>query len=168
MSNELPSFVCSSCGKEHSGLPTDRAFQLPDQVWSIPESERKDRAKWTSDLCQMGNDYFVRSFLPIPFRNRAGHFGWGVWVKVSWPVFQRYREIYDEDASDEPIAEGELANALSYDLPSVVPVKLKFGMPSDRPHVFFSDEASHPLAKEFASGITDARYHEILASIGAA
>jgi hypothetical protein len=168
MSNESPSFVCETCGKEHSGLPTDRAFKLPDQVWSIAESERADRATWNSDLCQMGDDYFIRSFLPIPFKSRSGYFGWGVWVKVSWTVFQRYREIYDVDASDEPTADGELANALPYDLPTVVPVKLKFGKPSDRPQIFFPAEASHTLARELASGLTDARYHEILVSIGAA
>jgi len=168
MKGDLASYVCETCGRTHSGLPTDRAFKLPDQVWAIPEGERRERAKWTSDLCQMGDDYFIRSFLPIPFKSREGHFGWGVWVKVSWPVFERYLQIYEQDATAEPKVDGELANhPTAYELPNSVPVILRFGTPSQRPVIEFPPGAAHPLAQEQASGISDARYHEILIAVGA-
>lgn len=168
METELPTYVCETCGRTHTGLPTDRAFKLPDLIWSIPEGEREKRAKWTSDLCQMDNDYFIRSFLPLPFKSREGHFGWGVWVKVSCSVFERYLQIYEQDASAEPKVEGELANhPPSYELPSSVPVTLRFGTPSQRPVVEFPSGAEHALAQEQACGISDARYHEILIAVGA-
>ena len=166
--DELPTYTCETCGRTHAGLPTDRAFQLPDQVWSIPEDERHSRAKWTSDLCQMGSDYFIRSFLPLPFKGREGHFGWGVWVKVSWPVFERYLQIYEQDATSEPKVAGELANCPpAYELPSVVPVTLRFGTPSQRPVVEFPSGAEHALAQDQTFGISEDRYHEILISVGA-
>lgn len=168
MKRDLATYVCETCGKTHSGLPTDSAFKLPDQVWAIPQSEREERAKWTSDLCQMGDNYFIRSFLQIPFKDREGNFGWGVWIKVSWLVFERYLQIYEQDATVEPKAKGELANHLAaYELPSPVPVTLRFGTPSQRPVVEFPPDAAHALAREQASGISNARYHEILVAIGA-
>ena len=168
MKGDSATYVCETCGRTHLGLPTDRAFKLPDEVWAIPEGERQERAKWTSDLCQMGDKYFIRSFLPLPFKNREGHFGWGVWVKVSWPVFERYLQIYEQDATDEPKAQGELANYPSaYELPSLIPVTLRFGTPSQRPVVDFPSGAMHALAQEQAFGISDARYHEILVAVGA-
>jgi len=102
MKGDSATYVCETCGRTHLGLPTDRAFKLPDEVWAIPEGERQERAKWTSDLCQMGDKYFIRSFLPLPFKNREGHFGWGVWVKVSWPVFERYLQIYERTLPTSP------------------------------------------------------------------
>ena len=168
MNGDSATYVCETCGRTHSGLRTDSAFKLPDQVWAIPEVEREERAKWTSDLCQMGDSYFIRSFLPLPFKSREGHFGWGVWVKVSWPVFERYLQIYEQDATAEPKVDGELANhPAAYELPSSVPVTLRFGTSSQRPVVEFPPEATHALALEQTLGIGEARYHEILISIGA-
>lgn len=168
MKGDSATYVCETCGQIHSGLPTDWAFKLPDQVWAIPEGEREERARWTSDLCQLGESYFIRSFLPVPFKDREGNFGWGVWIKVSWPVFERYLQIYEQDATAEPKVEGELANQpVAYELPSPVPVILRFGTPSQRPVVELPPEAAHALAQEQASGISDARYHEILIAIGA-
>jgi hypothetical protein len=167
MEGDSATYVCETCGRTHSGLPTDRAFKLPDEVWAIPEGERQERAKWTSDLCQLDDNYFLRCFLPLPFKSRKGHFGWGVWVKVSRPVFERYLQIYEQDATNEPKAQGELANHPSaYELPSSVPVTIRFGTPSERPVVEFPSEAVHELAQELAFGISDARYHEILVSVG--
>ena len=160
-------YTCATCGETHSGLTTDRAFQLPDSVWAVAENERPKRAKWTTDLCQMGNEYFIRCLLPIPFASREGHFGWGVWVSVAWPVFERYLQIYEIDASDEPIAQGKLANELAaYNAPANVPVVLKFGPATQRPVVHFPAGANHDIAAEQHSGISDARYHEILTVIG--
>ena len=34
-------YVCSVCGKEHAGLPTDWAYKLPDDLWALPEPERQ-------------------------------------------------------------------------------------------------------------------------------
>lgn len=93
MTDPTESFVCAVCGESHSGLSTDTAFTLPDVVWAIPEPEREQHAKWTSDLCQMGERYFIRCLLPIEFTDRPGYYGWGVWAEVDWLVFKRYLEL---------------------------------------------------------------------------
>jgi ribosomal protein L34E len=95
-------FLCGICGKEHAGVPTDHAYKLPDIVWAIPEPERSARAKFSSDLCQLGERYFIRGVLHVPFSEAEGDFGWGVWAEVEWPVFERYLKLYDEDGSTEP------------------------------------------------------------------
>ncbi len=28
-------YICSSCGKEHQGLPTDWGFKLPDEAFAL-------------------------------------------------------------------------------------------------------------------------------------
>jgi hypothetical protein len=116
----------------------------------------------------MGSEYFIRSFLPLPFTEREGQFGWGVWVKVSWPTFERYLQIYEQDATDEAPVPGELANRPpTYALPESVAVTLRFGLASQRPLVEFPPGADHQLASEQLLGLNDVRYHEILRAVGA-
>ena len=163
MSSLEQSFVCEVCGKSHAGQSTDMAFSLPDEVWAIPEDERASRAKWTTDLCQMGEHYFIRCLLPIPFIDQPGYCGWGVWAQVEWPVFKRYLEIYDQDASEEPEAIGLLANAIpAYGESFGLPVRLHFASSTQRPRLSFSVAEERLLASEARTGISYARYHEIM------
>ena len=162
------SFSCSICGEPHEGLPTDYAYKLPDVVWAMPEQEREANARWNSDLCQLGSRFFIRCILFVPFTERAGKFGWGVWVEVPESVFQRYREVYDHDARGEPEATGSLANNVpAYSQVVGSPVLLRFGTSTERPSVWFPPGASHPFAREQRGGISEARYHEVLVSTGA-
>ena len=160
-------FVCSICGKSHKGLPTDFAYRLPDDVWAIPAQERDSRAKWTSDLCQFGKRFFIRCVLQIPFTERPDNYGWGVWVEVPKASFQRYVEIYDQDTTDEPEMVGLLANRVPVHPRSVgAQVQIHFGSAGQRPVVRFPSSARHAFAREQRAGISEARYHEILASTG--
>lgn len=157
------SFVCSICGQQHDELITNWAFTLPDEVWAIPEPERFEKAKFTSDLCQFGDRYFIRCVLPVPIVGTDQEFGWGVWSEVEWPVFERYYALYDEDASGEPLHSGTLAN----DLPIYAgnfgtEVEIQFGRSSKRPTVFLPDDDVSSLATEQRSGIDSRRHHEIL------
>jgi hypothetical protein len=166
MSSGASTFVCSTCGKSHEGLPTDQAYELPDIVWAIPGEERQSRAKWTKDLCQLGERYFIRCLLQIPFTEREGHFGWGIWVEVEWPVFERYLEVYEEDATSEP----EVCAAVANDLPGYEPavgtrVFVQFGTSANRPTVRFPDVSTHSAAVEQKCGINEVRYHQILESL---
>jgi hypothetical protein len=61
----LAKFVCGVCGKSHEGYPLDFAWKLPDVVWAIPKDRQAIEAKFTSDLCQYQDRYFIRSILPI-------------------------------------------------------------------------------------------------------
>jgi hypothetical protein len=167
MSANPESFVCKTCGKSHEGHPTDRGFTLPDDVWAIPEEEREAAAKFTSDLCQLDERYFIRCLLPVPFKEREGYYGWGVWAEVSWPIFQRYLEIYEEDATGEPSVQGKLANQVPVYEPTVgLPVVIKFGISSQRPTLQFPAGANHQFALEQSQGMSEVRYHEVLERTG--
>jgi hypothetical protein len=167
MSTNPESFVCKTCGKSHEGDPTDHGFSLPDDVWAIPAVEREAAAKFTSDLCQLGERYFIRCLLPVPFIEREGYYGWGVWVEVTWPIFQRYLEIYEEDATDEPSVLGNLANLVPvYEPIPGLPVIIKFGISSQRPSLQFPADAEHQFAVEQKHGMSEVRYHEILDRTG--
>jgi hypothetical protein len=117
----------------------------------------------------MGERYFIRCLLPIPFTDQAGYYGWGVWTKVEWPVFQRYLELYDKDGTQEPMARGILANEVpSYGETLGLSVQVQFGSASSRPTVHFAEGQDHKLAREAGVGMSYARYHEILIARGAA
>ena len=159
-------FVCSICGKEHAGLPTDHAYKLPDVVWAIPEPERSAQAKFSSDLCRLGERYFIRGVLHVPFSEAEGDFGWGVWTEVEWPVFERYLKLYDEDAAAEPPHAGTLANALpAYDDTLGTPVLILFRDKTQRPSVHLMPGDESRLAFDQRDGIDNARYHDILRQI---
>lgn len=152
MIDSNPEFVCSHCGESHKGHPTDYGFTLPDVVWAIPEEERKRQAKWTSDLCQFGERYFIRCLLAVPFAEGEGHFGWGLWVEVDWPTFEHYLSIYDRDATSEAPSAARIANQpAGYDPVLGAHVTIQFGPATERPRVIFrptvntSLHASNPM-----------------------
>ena len=158
-------FVCSICGQEHSGLPTDQAFTLPDDVWAIPEQERSEAARFTNDLCQFGDRYFIRGVLEVPFKKSDNFFGWGVWAEVEWPVFERYLEMYEKDGFSEPRHNGVLANNLrAYPESLGLPVLIQFRESTKRPSFHMADDNS-AVFNEQHDGIDDARYHEILETL---
>ena len=147
-------------------MPTDRGWQLPDDVWAIPADERQDRAKFNSDLCQFGNRFFIRCLLKLPFNEQPDYYGWGIWVEVTELDFYRYVELYDKDGSTEPPVPGTIANAIpSYPPTLGLPVVVQFQSSTSRPSVAVP-VGSHPIAIEQSSGIDNERYHEILVATG--
>jgi hypothetical protein len=156
-------FVCSICGKEHAGLPTDWAYTLPDDVWDIPEPERDERARYNKDLCQFGERCFIRCVLEVPFTDADGFFGWGAWAEVDWDVFQRYLELYEEDGWSEPQHSGTLANSLlPYGQTTGMPVLIQFREATQRPSLHLLPTDSSELAVEQRQGMSQQRYHDIL------
>jgi hypothetical protein len=161
-------FVCGVCGKAHVGLPTDHAYQLPDEVSAIPEDERSQRAQFTPDLCKYDGRYFIRCVLHVPFTDDTGDFGWGVWVEIDRPVFERYLSLYEADGSGEPPYAGKLANVLPpYDESLGADVLVQFRDSTQRPSAHLPSKAGSRLALEQMHGIDSSRYHAILAAIGA-
>jgi hypothetical protein len=157
------SFTCSICGELHDGLPTDCGYELPDDVWAIPKEERTSRAKFTKDLCQMGDRWFIRCLLKIPFIERAGYYGWGIWVEVEKAVFDRYLELWEVDASSEAPYASTIANRLdAYNRSIGEPVLIQFGPSKDRPTAYFPAASDCDLAVEQSRGMSMARYHEIV------
>ena len=166
--SEASGFVCATCGLTHAGLPKDWAYQLPDDVWAIPESDRANRATWSDDFCELDGRLFLRCVLLIPLVDSHDHFCWGVWVEVESPVFARYREIYDRDGSGEPLASGILANKIPcYEVAAGARVFVAFGTAAERPTITLDPNSTSSLARDQRDGIDSARYHEILAAIEA-
>ena len=74
------SYRCTTCGEVHEGLP-DIGMGEPDYYWSVPEDERDQRVKLTSDTCVIDDgDFFIRRVLEIPVIDYPQTFGFGVWV----------------------------------------------------------------------------------------
>ena len=168
MTSADDSFLCSTCGKSHEGLPTDSGYTLPDVVWAIPEGERAERAKWTTDLCEFDDRYFFRCLLPVPFAGRPGYYGWGVWAEVKYEDFDRYYKLYDEDGSAEPEMHAVLANAVpAYDHVLGLPIQVQLQSSTSRPRVRFPPGADHRFALDQTRGIDEDRYHQILLATGA-
>ena len=124
-------------------------------------------AKWDSDLCEFGERYFIRALLALPFLEREGYFGWGLWVEVDWLVFERYLALYDEDATAERPYPALVANQPEgYDQVVGARASIQFGTATQRPTIVMPLDSGHQLAID-AAGISSKRYHQILAQIGA-
>ena len=161
------SFICKTCGDAHEGLPTDHGWKLPDAVWAIPEAERASRAQFDTDRCQLGERFFIRCVLKLPFNEQSGYYGWGVWVELSESSFYRYVELYDEDGSSEPVIAGHIANEIpAYPSALGLPVSVQFQDSTSRPTVYFPTTSNHPLAADQSSGIDNQQYHAILVATG--
>ena len=87
-------YRCATCGEIHEELP-DIGVDRPDQWWDIPEDERDDRIKLTSDTCIIDDDYFIRGVIEIPLLNNDEHFGFGVWVSQKKEHFLEYVNHWD-------------------------------------------------------------------------
>jgi hypothetical protein len=116
----------------------------------------------------MGERQFFRCLLPVPFVDREGYFGWGVWVEVEEHVFDVYLDICDKDGSSKPMQTGKLANRIPfYEDATGESVSIKFGPSKDRPLLLLNPDSSSSLARDQHRGINAARYHEILVAVGA-
>lgn len=159
-------FRCSICGKEHGGLPTDWGFSLPDDVWDIAEPTRSEVARFNNDLCEYGDRRFIRCVLETPFSDDDGYFGWGAWVEVDIPVYDRYFVLYDEDGSAEPPHPGILANSLPpYPDSKGKPVLMQFRDSTERPSLSTLPDDHSTLALEQRNGIDQRRFHEVSGSL---
>jgi hypothetical protein len=156
--------TCGHCGKDLGSHARDVGYSLPDVVWALDEEERARRAPSSCDLCVLDRSrFFIRGIALVPIQETGQNFGWGFWVEVSERVFERYLEIYESDAQDEPIAEGRLANApRSYPNLEGHPVEIAFGAARNRPQLTLRP-SEHPLSLDQLRGISLARVHELIA-----
>ena len=157
-------YTCSSCGKEHQGLPTDWAFKLPDEIFELSYLEKYRRTRSNSDLCTLDERrFFFRGLLSMPFTYQAGEFSWGVWVEVERTAHDFYFDNFNDDFAKGTKAQGRLANAIpgfSELLNELIEIQFQDG--SSRPSFSFQENAAHRLAKDQREGIDFARHHEFL------
>ena len=163
----MNSFVCATCGETHEGMPTDYGWKMPDVLWDIPEERRSIEAKFNADLCRLGDRFFIRAVLQLPFNEQPGFYAWGPWVELSEQDFDRYVELYDKDGSGEPMLQGVLANELPlYPSTLGLPVMVQLRDSTNRPTLHVGTASDHPLAAEQSQGIDNQRYHQILVATG--
>jgi hypothetical protein len=166
MSDE--SFVCGICDQEHSGLPLDYAFGLPDEVFALGYLDRYRRTRSNEDLCTLDERrFFIRGVLSVPFVESDQEFVWGLWVEVTRDHHDLYLAGYYEDLSDNAPFLGQLANEIpGYGACLGLPLDVQFRSGNDRPTFHVARSIEHPLSREQQGGITAARHHEILENVG--
>ncbi len=162
------SYICSSCGKEHAGLPTDWGFKLPDVVFSLSYLDKYRRSRSNADLCTLDESrYFLRGLLPVPLSGQDDEFSWGIWVEIDKPIHDLYLSHYNDDLSGEHPALGFIANAIpAFSGLGSEPVEIRFSDAKSRPSFYLLPSSAHPLAAEQRSGISPHRHHQYLEACG--
>lgn len=147
-------FTCSTCGDVHDGLP-DIGFDAPIYYTAIPEEERASRATLSRDLCAIDDtDFFIRAVLEIPVKGTSDVFGWGAWVTLSKPHFDRYVELF---AVDPPPGEGPWFGWFSNRVPGYpdtlnLKTRVHLRPQRQRPGIVL-EPTEHPLAVHQREGI---------------
>ncbi len=162
------SFICSSCCKEHPGLPTDWAFKRPDEVHRLSYLDEYIRCRLNADLCTLDEArYFLRGVVRVPFLGSSGHFGWGIWAEVSRKAHDTYLEGFNADLLGHAVLHGTLANHIpGYSETLGLPVEIYLQDASSRPHFRFAVQVEHALAHEQRGGISINRHHDMLTDLG--
>ncbi len=158
--------VCSTCGKEHSGLPA-LGFLEPTNYADLTNQEKSEMAECDTDFCIIRHpeqtDRYIRACLHVPVVDTCDELQYGVWVSLSEKSFESYKKTYQIDCEKE-IYFGRIANWIGcYDDSTIglhVNVETRNG--GIRPELF-PHESEHPLVKDWVSGIT---YEEALRRVG--
>ena len=157
---------CSCCGKQLGDFVLDKAFTMPDDIWNLNEEDAAD-VQVHSDLCRLGERYFIRGVAFLPVQDSEESFGWGLWVEVEKQYFMTYSDHYDKDNSDVPAFSGVIANHIPYYPETIgVEVMVQLGTETQRP-TFEISSADHPLYNEQAEGVPIQRLHEFNGEINA-
>lgn len=144
------------------GLPSF-GWEYPLQYLLVPEHEREERVKLSSDTCVIDDKwFFVRGSLEVPVHDHEEPFSWGVWCSLSQDNFRRYGELFNQvDRIPGESFFGWLYSAVpgypdTHQLKTMVRIR---SWPT-RPFVEL-EPTDHPLAVEQRHGITYERAREI-------
>ena len=161
------SFICSSCGKEHPGLPTDWAFKRPDEVHELSYLDEYTRCRLNADLCTLDDvRFFFRGLVTVPLL-KTGVFAWGIWVEVDREVHDLYLSGFYSDLSSHAPLAGVLANHIpGYSETLGLPVQIHLQDKTSRPQFRFAPSLEHALAHEQRRGMSDKRHHDVLTELG--
>ena len=161
------SYVCSSCGKEHEGLPTDWGFTLPDEAFELSFLQKYRRVRCNDDLCTLDESrHFVRGLLSLPFNYQPGSFSWGVWIELDKATHDFYVEHFNDDVSAHARVPGTLANDLpGYGAGLGQHIEMEFQPGNARP-LFYLQDSTNQLAIDQESGISADRHHALLDACG--
>lgn len=147
------SYLCSSCGKTHDGLP-DLAFERPTIVGGVPEEDRAERVRLDGNLCIVDGEYdFIRGVIEIPIFGAAETFGIGAWVSQKSENFWTYVEHFD--SADIGPFFGWLSNEIGFGDEPTLNLKTMAHFRGNRLRPAIELEPTdHPLALAQREGIT--------------
>jgi hypothetical protein len=154
---------CRVCGQQHDGLPLHYGVAAPALYFMIPESEREQRCKLTSDVCMVDEQHwFIVGNLEIPIIGAKERFSWDVWVSLSEQNMKRVRQLWETPGREaEPPYFGWLCTLLP-GYPETLHLKTMVHTRAVGKRPFVELEATdHPLAVEQRDGITWDRVKEI-------
>lgn len=146
------SFVCSDCGKTHTGSPS-WSFASPIYWSDDLAQEVGGRSMLNSDLCVIrGTDFFIRCTLEIPIHDASEPVTWGVWVTQSKANFEQYRDTFY--SSPERTTFGYLANRLP-GYADTLSLHLAVNWQGNRARPWIRiEETDHDLHKDCVEGIS--------------
>jgi hypothetical protein len=151
------SFLCSSCGLEHTGLPLSFAADYPDRYANLDREARELRAIAGSDQCIIDQEeFYIRGCLEIPIIGTSEVFLWGLWARVKETAFDEISDHWESEGREKTIGpyKGRLANALSIypdTLNQCLEVQIK---PVGSRPLFILEDAENLLAIEQRNGLT--------------
>ena len=155
------SYRCSTCGKQHEGLP-DIGIDKPDWYSTVPDDQIDLRTELTSDTCIIDNkDFFIRGVIEIPILDCPESFGFGVWVSQRRENFYTYLDKYDSDEIGPFF--GWLATRINYYEEETLSLKTMahFRGGGRRPSIEV-EPTEHQLALDQRNGITLEKAWEIV------
>ncbi|MBL9117706.1 MAG: DUF2199 domain-containing protein [Verrucomicrobiaceae bacterium] len=162
-------WVCKTCGKVHSGLPTSFGSEAPWREYVI-ESEFASRVELTPDMCVIDSKTFmVRGLIELPIHGHSQSLSIAVWTSLSE---QSYRHMIDHWGDPNRATSAPYFGWLLTQLPGYPQtLHLKSRVHSQPPGVAPQIElepTDHPLAVEQREGISVARWEELVGLFGAA
>lgn len=160
-------FKCSCCGEIHEGSPSF-SFRAPAYYDQLDAVQQREIATLDADTCTIRDgehvDFFVRACLEVPIHGIESPFLWGVWVSLSEASFKRYLDTWDApDLNDSYF--GWFSNQLPF-YPDTINLKTQAHPRAggNRPTLEL-EPTGHPLAIDFATGISVERAQEIAEAV---
>ena len=150
-------YLCSCCGKEHTGVPFSFAADFPDPYANLNKDGRDARAIIGSDQCIIDQQqFYLRGCLEIPIVGTDQVFLWGLWATLWEHDFDEIAEYWDSEGRQTRIGpyKARLANTPSL-YPETFNLTLSIRiMPVGERPLFVVDDLDHPLGTEQRNGIS--------------
>lgn len=163
----MDSWICSTCGQSHEGVPTGYGYEAPWTWYTVPDGERARRCFLNADYCVIDDeDFFVRGCLEIPIIGRNESFIWGVWVSLSKTNFEREQSLAnDPERINEPPYFGWLSSRIEiYPDTAALKTNVHTRGVGTRPFIELQP-TDHPLSQEQHGGISVERLVQIAEQI---
>lgn len=159
--------TCSCCGRTIDGLPAV-VTSKPYSWYTIPESERNQRAVWSDDDCVIDDEeFFVRTTLIIPIVDSEETLEYGTWSSLSEESYLAWRACFHEQHRSHLGTFFSWFVSLLPGFDDTLNLKSRIHLQDEgiRPHVEL-EPTDHPLAVAQRAGVTLHRAIELIEAAG--